>query len=140
VSEWVPEGSLPADVVSGVGRKSLGWRARLRDKGVCADCGLDTFALEKRLRRVWRRERENRGRIRALRDALETFGIRGFKLHEYDHIVPLWEGGPDVLENIQTLCLECHREKTALEAGRRAHLRRREMKREGRRDGQIAKG
>jgi HNH endonuclease/AAA domain len=32
-----------------------------------------------------------------------------------DHIVPLSQGGQDVQENIQCLCLECHAEKTAAE-------------------------
>jgi 5-methylcytosine-specific restriction protein A len=36
-----------------------------------------------------------------------------------DHIVPLWEGGPDCVENTQALCVECHNAKTADEARRR---------------------
>jgi len=36
-----------------------------------------------------------------------------------DHIVPLWEGGPDVEANTQALCVECHNAKTADEAKRR---------------------
>ena len=30
---------------------------------------------------------------------------------EADHIIPLEEGGPDSLENIQTLCVPCHLKK-----------------------------
>jgi 5-methylcytosine-specific restriction protein A len=37
-----------------------------------------------------------------------------------DHIVPLWEGGPDVEANTQALCVECHNAKTADEARRRS--------------------
>jgi 5-methylcytosine-specific restriction protein A len=40
---------------------------------------------------------------------------------ESDHIVPLWQGGPDTLENRQSLCADCHEAKTTAEAGRRAH-------------------
>ena len=37
-----------------------------------------------------------------------------------DHIVPLWQGGPDDYEaNGQTLCTEHHDAKTAAEAARR---------------------
>ena len=39
---------------------------------------------------------------------------------ERDHIVPLVDGGPDVESNLQGLCSECHKAKTAAEARRRA--------------------
>lgn len=32
-----------------------------------------------------------------------------------DHVVPLWKGGEDVLENAQALCVRDHAEKTQLE-------------------------
>lgn len=31
---------------------------------------------------------------------------------EVDHIIPLFKGGPDVDENTQNLCHDCHAEKT----------------------------
>ena len=34
---------------------------------------------------------------------------------EVDHIVPLAKGGTGFLENLQTLCRDCHMEKTASE-------------------------
>lgn len=37
-----------------------------------------------------------------------------------DHIIPLWAGGADVMSNLQTLCVECHDQKTAEEAAERA--------------------
>lgn len=55
----------------------------------------------------------------ALKDA-RTVDVRA----EYDHRVPLWAGGPNTLENLQTLCVPCHRAKTKREAGERARLRR----------------
>lgn len=41
-----------------------------------------------------------------------------------DHIVPLIDGGPNTLDNAQTLCLPHHRAKTAAEATARAARRR----------------
>jgi 5-methylcytosine-specific restriction protein A len=40
--------------------------------------------------------------------------------HEVDHIVPLWQGGTDDLENLQALHRDCHRSKTRREAADRA--------------------
>ena len=39
---------------------------------------------------------------------------------EVDHIVPLWQGGPDDESNYQGLCIPCHAAKTAQEAAERA--------------------
>lgn len=84
-------------------------RLRKRDRGVCAHCRLDSYALGRELR--------GRGRTRALRE-------RGFKprqsLWEVDHIVPLIDGGGHDLSNLQSLCAPCHKEKTAREARERA--------------------
>jgi 5-methylcytosine-specific restriction protein A len=38
---------------------------------------------------------------------------------EVDHIVPKFEGGTDTMSNLQPLCRDCHREKTARENGAR---------------------
>jgi len=42
---------------------------------------------------------------------------------EHDHIVPLKDGGSHALDNIQTLCVPCHKAKTAREAIARASRR-----------------
>jgi hypothetical protein len=42
-----------------------------------------------------------------------------------DHIVPLVDGGAFDLSNMQTLCPDCHRQKTAQEATQRAKSRQR---------------
>jgi 5-methylcytosine-specific restriction protein A len=39
---------------------------------------------------------------------------------QVDHTIPLWEGGRDDESNRQNLCDDCHAEKTADEAKRRA--------------------
>ncbi len=85
---------------------------RKRDRGHCAECGLDTNALRRKIR--------GRGSHRRLREL-------GFKprksLWELDHIVPLIDGGGHELSNLQTLCTPCHKRKTALEASQRRALR-----------------
>jgi len=85
---------------------------RKRDRGVCVECRLDTKKLA--------REVKGKGRTRKLRE-------RGFKprssLWEVDHIVPLVDGGSFDFENLQTLCIPCHKRKTAEEARERARRR-----------------
>ena len=41
-----------------------------------------------------------------------------------DHIVPLWDGGSNVLDNLQAICANCHSEKTILEAQLRTRRKR----------------
>lgn len=78
-----------------------------RDKGVCAQCGVDTlaaFVALKRSRKV--------ARVRMLQQwGLKTMNRR--TLWDADHIIPVAEGGGACdLSNIRTLCLICHREAT----------------------------
>ena len=79
-----------------------------RDKGVCAQCGVDTEAERLRIRRLPRSKRFA---------ALAAWGIRRARrssLWDADHIVPVSEGGGECdLSNLRTLCLECHRQVTA---------------------------
>lgn len=37
---------------------------------------------------------------------------------ELDHVIPLFKGGKDIIENCQVLCIECHRKKTKEELSR----------------------
>lgn len=69
---------------------------RARDKGVCQICKLDIPAAYQK----WRSERPSWQRDWALKGQ----GPR----EEYDHIVPFSEGGLTVLENMRTLCHDCH--------------------------------
>ena len=76
----------------------------LRDRGVCALCGLDTEALRKDKRKLdynaRRQFEKDWGRRRHLWDA--------------DHVVPVAEGGGECdLGNMRTLCLRCHKRATA---------------------------
>jgi len=41
---------------------------------------------------------------------------------EIDHIIPLWEGGNEDISNLQVLCYECHKAKSAEEHRRYSKL------------------
>jgi 5-methylcytosine-specific restriction enzyme A len=79
----------------------------VRDKGVCAVCRVDTVREQRRLR-------YSRGSNRQA--LLAHWGLRARvrkSLWDADHILPVAEGGGECdLDNIQTLCLRCHREAT----------------------------
>jgi hypothetical protein len=87
----------------------------LRDKGVCSLCRIDTRAAFFELKR-------SRGAQRL--KLLERWGLQRVNrksLWDADHILPVVEGGGECdLDNIRTLCLNCHRHAT-----RELRLRRR---------------
>ncbi|KKK81125.1 hypothetical protein LCGC14_2816610 [marine sediment metagenome] len=105
-----------------------------RDRGVCANCDRDTEMARRRALNMLRRWTEwKRGRPTALKRltsaAVNRFG-RGCwaRAHtswwDADHITPVDEGGGECgLDNYQTLCLPCHRLKTATQAARKAGRR-----------------
>jgi len=69
-----------------------------RDKGLCAECGLDTVAAKPK-------------------------GRTGH-LWQADHIVPVIEGGGECdLQNMRTLCTACHQKATAALRKRMARAR-----------------
>ena len=76
-----------------------------RDRGVCAECGLDTEKLRRRFRRLSRRER---------RKEAARLGVNPTRaLWHADHIVPVVEGGGECdLDNMRTLCISCHKQAT----------------------------
>jgi 5-methylcytosine-specific restriction protein A len=74
-----------------------------RDRGVCAQCGLDTEALRKDKRKL----------DYAARRQFEKDWGRRRHLWDADHIVPVAESGGECdLANMRTLCLKCHRAAT----------------------------
>lgn len=79
-------------------------QVKLRDRGVCAGCGVNTL-------HAWRRLTRARGPSRA--ELLTHWGLKRMtrrSLWDADHIVPVAEGGGECdLANIRTLCLRCHR-------------------------------
>jgi hypothetical protein len=80
----------------------------MRDRGVCAACGVNAIAAYNALKRA-------RGAARAA--GLRLYGMKSIaarrSLWDADHIVPVAEGGGQCdLDNLRTLCLLCHREAT----------------------------
>ena len=110
-----------------------------RDKGVCAECSVDTELLRRVLgyaglsmanaESYGKRRLYPHFRLHYKPPELYAFAkLLNFQLSghlwEADHIVELSDGGDGGLDNLQTLCLSCHKRKTAANAGRRATVRR----------------
>ena len=92
-----------------------------RDNGVCASCQLDTEQLKRRVEaRQYKINKERRLKgllpVNFVSRWESRWGFeRGvnYSYWENDHIVPVEHGGAVLgLDNMQTLCLRCHREKT----------------------------
>ncbi len=82
-------------------------RVRIRDRGVCAICGLDTIEFYRRLQRLPARKRAGLQRRLGIHSGRRSFW-------DADHIQPVAEGGGECdLSNIRTLCLWCHQAETA---------------------------
>lgn len=43
---------------------------------------------------------------------------------DVDHILPLWSGGTNANDNLEALCVDCHKQKTAAEAKARGKVKR----------------
>ncbi len=72
-----------------------------RDKGICAQCGMNCVAQFRHIKRL-------RGTARLRAHQEWKIGKRK-SLWEADHILPVIEGGGECdLTNMQTLCLKCH--------------------------------
>lgn len=106
---WHPQ---CVDTYNATDPRELRRRVRRRDRGRCAVCRLDTYALKRRMK--------GRGMWSKL---CEKGFVRRRALWELDHIVPLIDGGSHDPSNLQTLCVPCHREKTAGENRQRASRR-----------------
>ena len=111
-----------------------------RDHGVCAVCGLDTGAVQEAYNRALNAVGLAAGRYsephKAVAERMRALRIASSQgkhwawdighLWEMDHIVPVIEGGDeidDVLSNLRTLCIPCHKRATKDLAGRRARER-----------------
>jgi 5-methylcytosine-specific restriction protein A len=79
-----------------------------RDRGICAECGADTIALRRDLRKL-----DYAARRRFLKEWGLKEGSRK-SLWDADHVLAVAEGGGQCdLSNMRTLCLLCHRRATA---------------------------
>lgn len=133
-------------------RTDPGYQARqvlARDRGVCRVCGLDCLSLLAELVQARMDERalmpyadhyytHHRGhfgsldeKLPKLKDRLDELGLKGNyrtlerRLWEMDHIVAVVDVGPaDGIDDLQTLCWKCHKNKTAELSRRRARERR----------------
>ena len=85
-----------------------------RDKGRCAGCGLRCKDLEKGLL-LLREVLARQGGAKIYASVRKALKIQSrHSLWDADHIRAVAEGGGECgLENMQTLCLWCHRGKTA---------------------------
>jgi 5-methylcytosine-specific restriction protein A len=91
-----------------------------RDRGVCVTCQRDCDALYRKIR-VAKRERRKQ---RMAELGLPEYLLRRRRYWEVDHITPVVEGGGSCgLENLRTLCWQCHRHATRELAARRAKTR-----------------
>lgn len=85
-----------------------------RDRGRCAVCGLSCREMEKALR-LLRQVLSRLGQSRVYGSVRKAMKVKNrHSLWDADHIRAVAEGGGECgLDNMQTLCVWCHREKTA---------------------------
>ena len=88
-----------------------------RDRGICAVCGVDCELLFRQLRGLPWLERHELCR----QYGIPVHRLSGKRIWDVDHITEVVKGGGSCgLENLQTLCLPCHKAKTARLARERA--------------------
>lgn len=88
-----------------------------RDRGVCKLCGLDTEAVmsEKTAAHMACGVGPRDAQTRALKEILAVWGypnLRRRVLWDMDHIVAVALGGTNVMDNLRTLCMPCHKMQT----------------------------
>jgi 5-methylcytosine-specific restriction endonuclease McrA len=88
-----------------------------RDRGICAQCGVDCLAAWRDLKRL-----RGAARLKVLQHwGLPPGALLRKSLWDADHILPVVEGGGECdLENVRTLCMKCHHAATAGLRKRRA--------------------
>ncbi len=100
-----------------------------RDGGLCTSCGCDL----KRLKRIidWARKSDwdfcpGTPRGRTIRWTLQPLGFHDAyrSLWDVDHILARKDGGDNTPDNLRTLCVPCHKGRTAAQHGQWAADRR----------------
>jgi len=96
-----------------------------RDKGVCSNCGCDTEKLKKILRKARYDDGWASLGWHDIGVIKNEMGFTADHFWEMDHILPVVEGGGLCgMDNLQTLCVPCHRAETKELAARRAAAKR----------------
>jgi len=94
-------------------RDAAAARVLRRDKGICADCGIDTFALRDAMRDLGLLEHYFPFQHSPRKHLARELAKRGFKsggaLWHMHHVRPVAKGGSYELSNLVTLCLRCHK-------------------------------
>jgi 5-methylcytosine-specific restriction endonuclease McrA len=90
----------------------------LRDGGVCCRCGTDTVRLRQFVRRMQSRDREAGLALWRFYRSLGFPGHTARDWWEANHKIPRREGGTNDLDNLETLCLPCHKAETAAQRRR----------------------
>ena len=109
-----------------------------RERGICRACGLDCSSLARRMaagrsrarrRRMALEAKPGRPAAKALLEQLVRTAWGGPRLH-FDHVVAVKDGGGAcTVENGQTLCVLCHKKRTAEQKRRWAEERTRKRAR-----------
>lgn len=95
-----------------------------RDKGICCKCGTDTEAVREAWQRIY---------LRNYKIAIEVMRELGWPSSpsrawwEADHIVSRDDDGEDHPRNLRTLCVRCHKARSA-EQSRERSIRRRALR------------
>lgn len=99
-----------------------------RDKGVCAECGMDTQAIRERVNALPYKGEKRKEGLALLRENGFNVPVAVWAscpaLWDADHVDAVDEGGGWELANVQTLCHPCHKEKTSEQAERRGKQQR----------------
>jgi hypothetical protein len=87
-----------------------------RDNEICAHCGVDCKQIKRIFDHVGKSMLKYEWSDRSLHPyfmVMRNFGFTPYKHSwEADHIKELRDGGEHLLENLQTLCIPCHKRKT----------------------------
>lgn len=118
--DTVPEGTCRWCNMQ-IGLTKTGRVSKSRWHKKCYDVYQEIFHTSVTRRAVWKRDT---GKCNVCKTQCDRKGINGWQM---DHIIPLIEANGDIkywlLDNLQTLCKPCHKEKTGREATARALLR-----------------
>lgn len=96
--------------------RPIRWALKKRDNEICAHCGVDCKLIQRIFDHAGLSINKYEWSKRHLHPhymIMRHFGFKPFShTWEADHIVEIRHGGEHTLDNLQTLCLVCHKDKT----------------------------